>query len=87
VFPDHHKYTRDEVVRLARSAAEAGADVLVTTEKDRVNLPADSDELAKPLRIFTVAVRTRLRNENEFLLAVDNLLGWASRASDGNARH
>src|SRR2546421_595091 len=35
-FPDHHACTTAEVADLKRSAAAAGADVLVTTEKDWV---------------------------------------------------
>ena len=86
VFADHHRYTSDEVRKLSRSAAAAGATVLVTTEKDRVNLPADCDDVVKPLRICTVAVRTRLRNESEFLAKLDELLGWASPTNKGGAR-
>ena len=33
-FPDHYNYTADDVATLKRDAAAAGADVLVTTEKD-----------------------------------------------------
>jgi len=37
-FPDHHRYTQAEVARLA-----SAADVLVTTQKDIMNLPAGID--------------------------------------------
>ena len=33
-FPDHHPYTAGEVDHICRSAEEAGAEALVTTEKD-----------------------------------------------------
>jgi tetraacyldisaccharide 4'-kinase len=85
VFADHHRYRADEVRRMAQTAATAGAKVLVTTEKDYVNLPADCDELVAPLRLFTVAIRTRLRNEAEFLATLDYLLGCASKANDHHA--
>jgi tetraacyldisaccharide 4'-kinase len=39
-FPDHHRYTRAEVVRLLAEAAAAGA-WLVTTAKDIVKYPPD----------------------------------------------
>jgi tetraacyldisaccharide 4'-kinase len=38
-FADHHRYTADELTRLAAAASAAGA-VLVTTAKDAVRLPA-----------------------------------------------
>lgn len=37
-FPDHHRYTRDEIATLSREARRSGA-TLVTTEKDVVRLP------------------------------------------------
>jgi tetraacyldisaccharide 4'-kinase len=38
VFRDHHWYTDDEVRTIARAAAAAGADCVVTTEKDATRL-------------------------------------------------
>ena len=81
VFPDHHRYSAEDVIGLTKAAGAAGATVLVTTEKDRVNLPHNCDELVKPLCLVTVAIRTRLRNESEFFATLDNLLGWAARAT------
>lgn len=37
-FPDHHRYSLDDVSRLKTAAAEAHADAFVTTEKDAVKL-------------------------------------------------
>ena len=39
-FIDHHRYTHDELDRLFLKAKNAGADVVVTTEKDAVRIPA-----------------------------------------------
>lgn len=38
-FPDHHRYSTSDLTNLAAKARRAGADVLLTTEKDAVNLP------------------------------------------------
>lgn len=38
VFPDHHRYTVPDFKRIVRQADAAGAKVLLTTEKDAVNL-------------------------------------------------
>jgi tetraacyldisaccharide 4'-kinase len=84
-FPDHHRYTHDELRRVAQSAVAAGADVLVTTEKDRMNLPPDVSDAIKPLQIYTVLIRTQLRNEADFLATLHGLLRSASRTNDGRA--
>ena len=38
-FTDHHVYSASELQILAARAAAAGAEALVTTEKDAINLP------------------------------------------------
>ncbi|MBI4873265.1 MAG: tetraacyldisaccharide 4'-kinase [Acidobacteria bacterium] len=38
-FPDHHRYSRAELETLERDARSAGAQTLLTTEKDLANLP------------------------------------------------
>jgi tetraacyldisaccharide 4'-kinase len=38
IFPDHHRYTGQEVLQLQDAAKQAGANALVTTEKDAQNL-------------------------------------------------
>lgn len=40
-FRDHHVYSHEEIAGLDRMARAAGAEVLVTTEKDMMNLPQD----------------------------------------------
>ena len=39
-FADHHDYSHDDILSIARQAGRKGAQVLVTTEKDRVKLDA-----------------------------------------------
>jgi tetraacyldisaccharide 4'-kinase len=40
-FPDHHRYARADLRAIESQARDAGAEALVTTEKDDVNLPAE----------------------------------------------
>lgn len=40
-FPDHHPYSRDDIRSIAAAARIAGADLLVTTEKDAVKLTGE----------------------------------------------
>ncbi len=38
-YADHHRYTEEEIASFQRDAAKAGADIIVTTEKDAVRIP------------------------------------------------
>lgn len=38
-FADHHRYNREEIADFCRKAKEAGAEMILTTEKDAVRLP------------------------------------------------
>jgi tetraacyldisaccharide 4'-kinase len=55
-FPDHHRYRARDVAALDTMAREAGAEGLVTTEKDAVRL----DHLAPALPLHVVGVTFRL---------------------------
>lgn len=48
-FPDHHRYSRAEVVALAAAAAASGAEGVVCTEKDVYNLNGLSWHLPNPI--------------------------------------
>jgi tetraacyldisaccharide 4'-kinase len=71
-FADHHRYRADDVARVESEAARAGADVLVTTEKDLTRLPhttlpalalriAPEIEDEERLRARVLAVARRVR--------------------------
>ena len=49
-FPDHHRYSSHDVDRLLRTKKRNGAEILVTTEKDKINLGSLADSL-EPLHI------------------------------------
>ena len=40
-FLDHHKYSNDELDKMFQQAKNSGADVMITTEKDAVRIPAN----------------------------------------------
>jgi tetraacyldisaccharide 4'-kinase len=40
VFPDHYAYTWDDILRVQKVAEGVGAELIVTTEKDAVRIPA-----------------------------------------------
>jgi tetraacyldisaccharide 4'-kinase len=66
-FPDHHRYTPDEIIGLVDEAVAARA-VLVTTEKDAVRLPPEARAMVQ-----TLPVRLHLRDGQ----ALDRLLDRA----------
>lgn len=45
VFGDHHRYSIEDLRKVADAAAAGNADLLLTTEKDVVNLPQGADGL------------------------------------------
>jgi 3-deoxy-D-manno-octulosonic-acid transferase len=65
-FPDHHVYQPAQLKRLALQAEAAGAGILVTTEKDRINFPADFAAIVAPLEIAWLEIENVLEHENEF---------------------
>ncbi len=58
-FPDHHAYTVADVRALEARAHVAGAETLVTTEKDAVRLAASGT-----MPVWVLRVRLSLRDED-----------------------
>jgi tetraacyldisaccharide 4'-kinase len=77
-FADHHDYSHDDILALAKQAARKGAHLLVTTEKDRVKL---ADTWFRNLPLLVVGVRMDLGAETEaFERFVARKLGLPSRS-------
>jgi 3-deoxy-D-manno-octulosonic-acid transferase len=66
-FPDHHRYRPFELRRIARRASEAGAEAIVTTEKDTINLGEGAAALFKPLRLYWLRVAVEIDDEEGLL--------------------
>ncbi|MBZ5631829.1 MAG: tetraacyldisaccharide 4'-kinase [Acidobacteriia bacterium] len=64
VFRDHHRYTAGDLEEIGRQAAHAGAQALLTTEKDFMNLPTG---VALPLKIYCLRIGIEIENEAELL--------------------
>ena len=74
-FRDHHFYSLDDLQRVAREAQAAGAEALVTTEKDMMNLP---DRLQLPLPLECVRIGMEIEGEADLLQLIrDAILGNA----------
>lgn len=61
-FPDHHRYTGEDMERLAKIATDVGAEAFAITEKDSVKLDAALLELLEgvaPVRVARLGVSLR----------------------------
>jgi tetraacyldisaccharide 4'-kinase len=66
-FEDHHAYRPADIRRLAQQARAVGAEVLVTTEKDSMNLREGAAQLAAPVKICWLKIGVEIDREEEFL--------------------
>jgi len=70
-FPDHHRFTAQDLEGLFADAGEAGAELLVCTHKDAVKLPAD---LTPPVPILVLEMElVILRGEEHLQKALSEL--------------
>jgi len=70
-FPDHHRYTLEDVQAIERAAARFGAKSLLTTEKDSWNL---KDVQFSALPVFVSIIDLEIAGETEFLGAINGAL-------------
>ncbi|MCC7174725.1 MAG: tetraacyldisaccharide 4'-kinase [Bryobacterales bacterium] len=73
-WPDHHRYRPGELRRLAGEARAAGAQALLTTEKDLMNLPDGAAEIAAPLQLLWLKMAMQVEDADRLLEAVQRLL-------------
>jgi 3-deoxy-D-manno-octulosonic-acid transferase len=66
-FGDHHSYRPMELIRLVALARAAGAEALVTTEKDVLNLCDDAPALVAPFKLYWLKIGIEIENEEELL--------------------
>jgi tetraacyldisaccharide-1-P 4'-kinase len=65
IFSDHHHYTFDDLSQLQRAAQSASADVVLTTLKDAVKIPAES-WTGPPL--YAIEIGVDVLNGSELLM-------------------
>ena len=70
-YGDHHRYPPAEVRRLARHAIQIGADVLLTTSKDSVNLPPDFESLISPLKLYRLEIRVEIDRMDDLIRRIE----------------
>jgi tetraacyldisaccharide 4'-kinase len=70
-YPDHHHYSSDDLARLAKTAKELSADVVLTTQKDLVKIPSAAWD-GPPLFAIEIGV-TFLSGRNQLDFALQHL--------------
>jgi tetraacyldisaccharide 4'-kinase len=79
-FDDHHYYKPLELQRLAHQARLHGAQLLVTTEKDRLNCPLHLDRAIAPLDLAWLEIDLEIEDEPAFFSFLIQHLGHHSFA-------
>jgi len=69
-YPDHHRYTQQEIIEIINDSLASGAEAILTTEKDAVRFPLIE---RRDLPIYF------LRVEIEMLSGVDAFHDWIAR--------
>jgi tetraacyldisaccharide 4'-kinase len=72
-YGDHHRYTPLEIRRLARHAQDIGAEALLTTAKDVVNLDPEYPAIIGSLKLYWIEVRTEIEGREELLNLIRKL--------------
>ena len=65
-FSDHHRYSGDDLDRIVRSARQAGADCLITTEKDHARI---AHQMPLSLDLVVVGVRIVFSPDDQGLMS------------------
>ncbi len=82
-FADHHSYKPVELSRIAHQARMHGAEILVTTEKDRINCPNRLEAAIHPLSLAWLEIDLELENESAFLKFLETRLKWTAPLETG----
>jgi tetraacyldisaccharide 4'-kinase len=73
-FGDHHRYTYQQLRRLAAEACMHGATVLLTTEKDAVNLPEGADRQLRHagVELYWLKIGVQITNELQLIGLIES---------------
>jgi 3-deoxy-D-manno-octulosonic-acid transferase len=70
-FGDHHSYKPVELQRLLAQAQKCGAEAIVTTEKDALNLCDGAAQIVSPLKLYWLRIGIEIEREEELLEYID----------------
>jgi tetraacyldisaccharide 4'-kinase len=83
-FSDHHSYKWTELIRLAAQARIAGANVLLTTEKDAANLPERAAEILieASVELYWLKIGIQVDDEPGLLKLIESKLKTATQIKE-----
>ena len=70
-FSDHHNFSSTDIERVRAEAAEAGAELILTTEKDGIRIKGASIDAGD---IYSVEIEVNIERAGEFFEAIDGIL-------------
>ena len=70
-FGDHHSYSPPELQRILAQAQTCGAEAIVTTEKDALNLCDGAAAIVAPLKLYWLKIGIEIEREEELLQQLD----------------
>ncbi len=73
-FGDHHAYKPIDLQRIAHQARAHGAEILVTTEKDRVNCPSHLGSAISPFDLTWLEIELEIEDESSFVTFLEHSL-------------
>lgn len=73
-FGDHHSYKPSDLQRIVHQARAYRAEILVTTEKDRVNCPNQLERAIDPFDLAWLEIELELEDESAFFAFVERAL-------------
>ena len=78
-FDDHHHYSCEELQRLAAQARMHGSGVLLTTEKDAMNLPDSAPSVLERagVNLYWLKIGVQVENENQLLELIESKMRQA----------
>ena len=75
-FDDHHTYKPVELRRLAEQARQNGAKMLVTTEKDLINLPNQAEDALGALPLAWLKIEMMVEDEEQFFAILEKSFSY-----------
>lgn len=78
-FGDHHRYHMDELKRLIAHAVDSGAEAIVTTEKDLMNIPEELPHLFRTVPLWWLKIGVEIDHPALPALIADHIAGHSAR--------
>ncbi len=71
-FSDHHKYTEEEILQVFSAAFAKDADMIITTEKDAISLPAHLRELiaGQKMALWVLGIEVSIASGKDKIVAL-----------------